>query len=187
MTARQAGRALLLSVAAGLALCGCGGGGSGDEPAAPRPGVSAEFDRDNLALVHDELYTCLRRGLDGVLLASYADGRASISGSYGTADFDARLAAPRATASLLDRGAAEYIGVRANTRRAGARELPEWDLLMFPSARRAEQAVPALAAEAADAAQDGIFVRLVKRSGRGDRARRAEAALSRCLDRSRRG
>jgi len=39
----------------------------------------------------------------------------------------------------------------------------------------------------AGAVQDGIFVRLVKRPGSGNRARAAEAALTRCLDLSRRG
>src|SRR5829696_7654407 len=167
-----------------LALAGCGGdeGGSGK----PRPGVFATLDPDNLALVHDELYVCLRRELPGALLASYLGGQASISDSYGRADFDARLAAPEAEAQLLDAGRAEFIGVRANTRRRAFRKHPEWDILIFSSSADAERAAAAIAQRGARADQDGIFVRVTKRPGLGDRARTAEAALTRCLDLSRR-
>jgi hypothetical protein len=174
----------LLLLAAALPAGGCG---SGDGGRPPRPGVSATLDADNLAVVHDELYACLRKDLPGALLASYLGGQASISDSYNRASFDSRLAAPKAEAALLDAGRAEYIGVRANTRTAAGRELPEWDVLVLPSSPDAERAATALARGGARATQDGIFVRVVKRPGRGDRAGTAEAALTRCLNLSRRG
>ena len=177
-------RAVLLLTAGALALAGCGGeddGGGGG----PRPGVSATLDPDNRALVHDELYMCLRHELPGTLLASYLGGQASISDSYGRADFDARLAAPEAEADLLDAGRAEFIGVRANTRSPRFRAVPEWDILIFSTSADAEQAVTSIA-QLRRADQNGIFVRVTKRAGRGDRARTAEAALTRCLNLSRR-
>ena len=177
-------RPLLLSLALALALAGCGGG---DSNGGPRPGVAASLDADNLARVHDELYTCLRTELPGALLASYLGGQASISDSYNRASFDARLAAPEAEAELLDAGRAEYIGVRANRRGGRGRDQPEWDVLILPTSADAEQATAAVAQERGSADQDGIFVRIVKRPGRGDRARTAEAALTRCLNLSRRG
>ncbi len=64
---------------------------------------------------------------------------------------------------------------------------PEWDLLILPASADAEQATGTIAAAGGRAAQDGIFVRVVKHAGSGDRARTAEAALTRCLDASRRG
>ena len=177
-------RAPLVPLALALALAGCGsGGGSGGEP---RPGVAASLDADNLAMVHDELYTCMRAELPEALLASYLGGQASISDSFNRAGFDERLAAPQAEAKLLDAGRAEFIGVRANTRRSGSGDLPEWDVLILPNAGDAERAAAAIADEHARADQDGIFVRVLKRAGRGDRARTAEAALTRCLNRSRR-
>jgi len=169
-----------------LALVPAGCGGDDGAGGGPRPGVFATLDPDNLALVHDELYVCLRRELPGELLASYLGGQASISDSYSRADFDARLAAPEAEAKLLDAGRAEFIGVRANTRRRSSREHPEWDVLIFSSSAHAEQAAAAIAQARGRADQDGIFVRVTKRPGRGDRARTAEAALTRCLNLSRR-
>ena len=174
---------LLLLVLA-LALGGCGDDESGDRP---RAGVAASLDADNLAMVHDELYTCLRTELPQALLASYLGGQASISDSYNRAGFDERLAAPDAEAALLDAGRAEFIGVRANTRRKGSGALPEWDVLILPTAADAERAATAIAQAQVRADQDGIFVRVLKRAGRGDRARTAEAALTRCLNLSRRG
>ena len=179
-------RSLLLCLALALALAGCGSGDGGAD-GSPRPGVAASLDADNLAMVHDELYTCLRTELPGALLASYLGGQASISDSYSRASFDARLAAPEAEASLLDAGRAEYIGVRANRRGGVGRGQPEWDVLILPTAVDAERAAAAVAEEQGRADQDGIFVRIVKRAGRGDRARTAEAALTRCLNLSRRG
>jgi hypothetical protein len=171
--------------AAALALAGCGGGDDG-AGSGPRPGVSATLDPDNLALVHDELYVCLQREVPDALLASYLGGQASISGDYGRADFDARLAAPEAEVALLGGNRAEFIGVRANTRRPGFRAQPEWDILIFPASADAERAAASIAQEQGRADQDGIFVRVTKRAGRGDRARAAEAALTRCLNLSRR-
>jgi hypothetical protein len=178
-------RAALLPplLAAALMIGGCG---SGDDDGGPRPGVSATLDADNLALVHDELYACLRKQLPGALLASYLGGQASISDSFSRASFDSRLAAPEAESAVLDGGRAEYIGVRANRRTGAGRGLPEWDVLMLPSAADAERATSAVAGERVRAEQDGIFVRVVKRTGAGARARAAEAALTRCLDLSRR-
>jgi len=177
-------RAVLLLLAVALSLGGCGsGGGTGDEP---RPGVAASLDADNLAMVHDELYSCLRSELPSALLASYLGGQASISDSFNRASFDARLAAPKAEAELLDAARAEYIGVRANRRGGKGTGQPEWDVLILPTAGDAERAVEAIAAENAAADQDGIFVRVTKRAGQGDRARTAQAALTRCLNLSRR-
>ena len=68
--------------------------------------------------------------------------------------------------------------MRANRSLPGWRRVPEWDLLILPATSDAEQAAGTL--DGAD--QDGIFVRVVKRAGSGDRARTAEAALTRCLD-----
>ena len=177
-------RAALLLLAVALALGGCGsGGGTGDEPL---PGVAASLDADNLAMVHDELYSCLRTELPSVLLASYLGGQASISDSFSRASFDARLAAPKAEAKLLDAARAEYIGVRANRRGGRGAGLPEWDVLILPTAGDAERAATDVAAESSTADQDGIFVVVTKRPGQGDRARTAQAALTRCLNLSRR-
>jgi hypothetical protein len=178
-------RAPLVPLALALALCGCGGH---DKPGGrPQAGVAASLDAENLAMVHDELYTCLRREIPEALLASYLNGQASISDSFNRAGFDERLAAPDAERALLDAGVAEFIGVRANTRRKRSADLPEWDVLIMPTAADAEQATAAIGRANARAEQDGIFVRVLKRAGRGDRARTAEAALTRCLDLSRRG
>ena len=177
-------RASLVPLALALALAGCGSGGGSDGE--PRPGVAASLDADNLAMVHDELYACMRSELPEALLASYLGGQASIPDSFTRAGFDARLAAPQSEAKLLDAGRAEFIGVRANTRRSGSDDLPEWDVLILPNTGDAERAAAAVADEHDRADQDGIFVRVLKRAGRGDRARTAEAALTRCLNRSRR-
>ena len=172
-------RVLLLLLALALLFGGCGGDG---DSAPPRPGVGTSLDADNLAMVHDELYACLRGALPHVLLANYLNGHASISDVYARSTFDDRLAAPEGERALLDSGRAEFIGVRANRSLGGWRRVPEWDVLILPTSADAEQA----AATLEGAAQDGIFVRLVKRAGSGDRARTAEAALTRCLDASRR-
>jgi hypothetical protein len=178
-------RAVLCLLALAAALLGCGT--SSDGGGEPRPGVAASLDADNLAVVHDELYACLREQLPGALLANYLGGQASISDSYNRASFDERLAAPKAESALLDAGRAEFIGVRANRRGGRGRGLPEWDVLILPTAGDAERAAAAIAEERGRADQDGIFVRVVKRAGRGRRARTAEAALTRCLNLSRRG
>jgi hypothetical protein len=174
-------RTALLLLAVALALGGCGSGSGTDDE--PRPGVAASLDADNLAMVHDELYACLRGALPHVLLANYLNGHASISDVYARSTFDDALAAPVAERALLEAGRAEFIGVRANRSLVGWRRVPEWDLLILPTSADAEQA----AAMLEGAAQNGIFVRLVKRAGGGGRARAAEAALTRCLDASRRG
>ena len=124
--------------------------------------------------------------LPSALLASYLGGQASISDSFNRASFDARLAAPKAEARVLDAARAEYIGVRANRRGGKGADQPEWDVLILPTAGDAERAATAIASENATADQDGIFVRVTKRAGQGDRARTGEAALTRCLNRSRR-
>jgi hypothetical protein len=173
-------RALLLLLALALLFGGCGGDGD-SEP--PRAAVGTSLDADNLAMVHDELYACLRGALPHALLANYLNGHASISDVYARSTFDDTLAAPVPERALLDTGRAEFIGVRANRSLGGWRRMPEWDVLILPTGADAEQA----AATLEDAAQDAIFVRLVKRAGSGDRARTAEAALTRCLDASRRG
>jgi hypothetical protein len=173
-------RALLLLLALALLFGGCGGDGD-SEP--PRAAVGTSLDADNLAMVHDELYACLRGALPHALLANYLNGHASISDVYARSTFDDTLAAPVPERALLDTGRAEFIGVRANRSLGGWRRMPEWDVLILPTGTDAEQA----AATLEGAAQDGIFVRLVKRAGSGDRARTVEAALTRCLDASRRG
>jgi hypothetical protein len=172
-------RALLPLLALALLLGGCGGDGE----STPRPGVGTSLDADNLAVVHDELYACLRAKLPDVLLANYLGGQASITNSLARSSFDERLADPAGERALLDGGRAEFIGVRANRSRPGWQRVPEWDLLILPTRADAEQAATTLEG----AAQDGIFIRLVKRPGDGDRARGAEAALTRCLNASRRG
>ena len=176
-------RSPLLLLALALALVACGD--SETEP--PRAGVGTSLDADNLAMVHDELYACLRKELPDVLLANYLNGQASISDVYGSSSFDETLAAPEAERALLDAGRAEFIGVRANRSKGGWRVVPEWDLLMLPATADAEQAAGAIADGGGRTDQDGIFVRVVKRAGSGDRARAAETALTRCLDASRRG
>jgi hypothetical protein len=165
-----------------LLLAGCGD----ERRPAPKPGVGTSLDADNLAVVHDELYACLREELPDVLLANYLGGQASITNAFGRSSFDERLAAPESEMRLLDAGRAEFIGVRANTRVRRHRGLPEWDVLILPTTADAQQAAADIAAENPTAVQHGIFVRVVKRAGRGDRAGTAEAALTRCLDRSRR-
>ena len=173
-------RALLSLLAIALILGGCGDDRSGGSP---RPGVGTSLDADNLAVVHDELYACLRKALPDALLANYLGGQASITNSLARSSFDERLADPEGERALLDSGRAEFIGVRANRSVPGWRRAPERDLLILPNRADAEQAAGMLAG----AVQDGIFVRLVKRPGSGNRARAAEAALTRCLHASRRG
>lgn len=175
---------LLPLLALALLLGGCGGG-SEREP--PRAGVGTSLDADNLAVVHDELYACLRRALPDVLLANYLAGQASITNRLAKSSFDERLAAPRAERDLLDNGRAEFIGVRANRSLPRWQAVPEWDLLILPTRVDAEQAAGTIADGGGRAGQDGIFVRVVKRAGSGSRARAAETALTRCLDASRRG
>jgi hypothetical protein len=176
-------RSLLALLVLALLVAGCGGEDSGD---GPRPGVGTSLDADNLAVVHDELYACLRAELPDVLLANYLGGQASITNTYGRSSFDERLAAPASEMRLLDAGRAEFIGVRANRRGRGGAGMPEWDVLILPTTADAGQAAAQIAGENPSAAQHGIFVRVVKQAGSGDRARTAEAALTRCLDRSRR-
>jgi len=173
-------RALPCLLALALLLGGCGDDSASE---APRPGVGTSLDADNLAVVHDELYACLRQALPDVLLANYLGGQASITNTLARSSFDERLADPEGERALLDAGRAEFIGVRANRSLAGWRRVPEWDILILPTRADAGQAAGMLEG----AAQDGIFVRLVKHAGGGDRARAAETALTRCLDRSRRG
>jgi hypothetical protein len=175
-------RALLPLLAIALLLGGCGGDSAKE---APRPGVGTSLDQDNLAHVHDEIYACLRDELPDVLLANYLGGQASITNTYGRSSFDERLAAPETTARLIGSGRAEFIGVRANRRDGGGRGQPEWDLLILPAAADAAQAASEIAEERGSVSQSGIFVRVVKRAGTGDRARAAETALTRCLDASR--
>ena len=166
-----------------LLLGGCGE----DTQETPRAGVGTSLDDDNLAVVHDELYACLRKELPDVLLANYLNGQASITNTLAKSSFDESLAAPEPERALLDAGRAEFIGVRANRSKGGWRSTPEWDVLILPASADAEQATATITAAGGRAAQDGIFVRVVKRAGSGDRARTAEAALTRCLDASRRG
>ena len=176
---------LLPLLALALVLGGCDGG---DDSAneTPRAGVGTSLDADNLAMVHDELYSCLRSALPEALLANYLAGQASISDVYGRSSFDEELAAPAAERGLLDAGRAEFIGVRANRSKGGWRRMPEWDLLILPTSADAEQAAGTLADAQGRTDQDGIFVRVIKRAGSGDRARAAETALTRCLESSRR-
>ena len=120
------------------------------------------------------------------LLVLVLGGQASITNSYGRSSFDERLAAPESESRLLEAGRAEFIGVRANRRGGVGRGQPEWDVLILPAAADAEQAAAAIAGEHPRVTQNGIFVRVDKRAGTGKRARTAEAALTRCLDLSRR-
>ena len=173
-------RSPLLLLALALAIFGCGD----SETEAPRAGVGTSLDADNLAMVHDELYACLRKRLPDVLLANYLNGQASITNTLARSSFDERLAAPRPERELLDAGRAEFIGVRANRSLPRWQAVPEWDLLILPTRVDAEQAAAQIRA---GAVQDGIFVRVVKRAGAGEQARTADAALTRCLDASRRG
>src|SRR4051794_1311370 len=78
-------RALLPLLVVALLLGGCGGGDSSRED--PQPGVGTSLDADNLALVHDELYACLRRELPDVLLANYLGGQASITNTLAQSSF----------------------------------------------------------------------------------------------------
>jgi hypothetical protein len=172
-------RALACVLALALLLGGCG-----EDASEPRPaGVGPSLDEENLAVVHDELYTCLHEALPDALLANYLEGQASIADVYARSVFDESLAAPAEERALLDAGRAQFIGVRADRSRPGWRRVPEWDLLILPTRADAEHAADAIAG----ARQDGIFVRVVERPGRGGRARAATAALTRCLDASRRG
>ncbi len=175
-------RLLLPCLALGL-LSGCGGD---EATVSPRPGVGTSLDGDNLAVVHDELYACLQGELPDALLANYLGGQASITSAYGRSSFDERLAAPETESALLEAGRAEFIGVRADRRDGRSRGMPEWDILILPTAADAEQAAAEIATERGSTTQQGIFVRVLKRAGSGDRARAAEAALTRCLQRSRR-
>jgi len=170
---------LLLVLVLALLLGGCGE----DARETPRAGVGTSLDDDNLAVVHDELYACLRKALPDALLANYLGGQASITNSLARSSFDERLADPEGERALLEDGSAEFIGVRANRSLPGWRRVPEWDLLILPASSDAEQAAGTLDG----ATHDGVFVRVVKRAGSGGPARTAEAALTRCLDASRRG
>jgi hypothetical protein len=166
-----------LLIAACLVAPGCGGN---DGQQQPRPGVGAELDQNGLDTVHDSLYECLRRAGGGVL-ARYLHGHASVSDSYSRVAYDDRLAAPRAESEILDAGEAQFIGVRANRRDTADRGRAEVDLLIFRSADRALEAMQALKAEAPGAVQDGIYVRIVKTPGTGERT------IGRCADEARPG
>ena len=167
----------LLLTAACLALASCGGD---DADMQPRPGVGAELDQDGLDTVHDTLYECLRKAGGGVL-ARYLNGQASVADSFSKAEYDDRLAAPEAERRVLDAGDAQFIGVRADRRDPTDRGHADVDVLIFRSADRATETLPALKAEAASAEQDGIYVRIVKRPGTGGRT------LKRCFNEARPG
>ena len=174
-----------LLIAACLLACGCAGGSdsSSSTPApraSPLPGVGATLDQDGLDTVHDLLYVCLRKAGGGVL-ARYINGQASVADTFNKVSYDDRLAAPAAERKILDAGDAQFIGVRANRRDPADRGRADVDVLIFRSADRAEEALPALKAEAASAAQDGIYVRVVKTPGTGERT------LKRCSDEARPG
>ena len=178
-------RPSVLLIAACLAVAGCGGSGDGSAstPAPgspPRPGVGAELDSDNLDMVHDTLYECLRKAGSGVL-ARYVNGQASVADTYNKVAYDDGLAAPKAERRLLDAGDAQFIGVRANRRDRADRGRADVDVLIFRSADRAEEALPALQQEAASAERDGIYIRVVKTPGKG-----AET-LKRCAEEARPG
>jgi hypothetical protein len=176
-------RPSVLLIATCLAVAGCGGGDddSASTPApgsAPRPGVGAELDADGLDMVHDTLYECLRKAGGGVL-ARYINGQASVADSFKNPVYDDGLAAPKAERRLLDAGDAQFIGVRANRRDRAERGHADVDVLIFRSADRAEEALPALQQEAASAERDGIYIRVVKTPGKG-----AET-LKRCSEEAR--
>lgn len=179
-----------LLLAACLAAAGCGGEDTASSTPAPgsppRPGVGAMLDEDGLATVHDALYECLRRAGGGVL-ASYLGGQASVADSFNDVAFDDGLAAPDAERKLLDAGDAQFIGVRANRRDPSERGRGDVDVLIFPSADRAEEALPALQQEARAAIRDGIYVRVVKARGAGAPGRAAAQTLKRCGDDARPG
>jgi hypothetical protein len=180
-----------LMIAACLAAAGCGGD-DGDESstpapgAPPRPGVGATLDQDGLDTVHDNLYECLRKAGGGVL-ARYVNGQASVADTFGNAEYDDRLAAPDAESKLLDAGDAQFIGVRADRRDPADRGRPNVDVLIFPSADRAEEALPALQAEAGSAERVGLFVRVAKSPGSGAPGRKAARALQGCFAEARPG
>jgi hypothetical protein len=174
-----------LVILACLAFAGCGGDGDLESttPApgsAPRPGVGAELDENGLDTVHDTLYECLRKA-GGAVLARYVNGQASVADTFSKADYDDRLAAPKAERKLIGAGEAQFIGVRADRRDAAGRRRADVDVLIFRSADRAEEALPAVQAEAPAAEQDGLYVRVVKRPGSGERT------LKRCSDEARPG
>jgi hypothetical protein len=168
----------VLLIAACLFTCGCGGDDDSGTGTRPRPGVEATLDQESLDTVHDALYECVRKAGSGVL-ARYVNGQASVSDSFKNPEYDDGLAAPKAEREILDAGEAQFIGVRANQRDPGDRGRADVDVLIFPSADRAREAMPGLQAEAADAVQDGIFVRLVKKPGTGGRT------LERCSNEAR--
>ena len=71
--------------------------------------------------------------------------------------------------------------MRADRRDPARRRRADVDVLIFRSADRAEEALPAVQAEAPSAEQDGLYVRVVKRRGTGERT------LKRCSDEARPG
>ena len=174
-----------LMILACIALAGCGGedsGGSGTPApgSPPRPGVGAELDEAALETVHDTLYECLRKAGGGVL-ARYVNGQASVADTFSKVSYDDELAAPDAERKLIEAGDVQFIGVRANRRDRADRGLADVDVLIFRSPDRAQEALPSLSPEAANAEQDGIYVRIVKRPGKGGRT------LKRCFDEARPG
>jgi hypothetical protein len=174
---------LLVTVVATVllgSLSGCGGGGddgvSASATHSPSAASAAPIDEDALLLVHDELVTCAQQD-DSLGLVAHLSGDRAVSDSEvsGGGEYDDTLAAPKTTTGLVETGALQFVGLRADTRhRRGTSDI---DVLIFGSDDEAQKGAQALAQESGGKAeQAGLFVNVTLRDGKGA----AASSLERC-------
>lgn len=151
-----------------LAIAACGRD-DGPRPAAATP------QRDALVATHDEFVTCVQKHDELGLTVRYRDGQAVASTGEGhvRGKFDDRVSAPGAIGALVERGAAQYVGLRSGTG-------PDLDVLILPSPADAEAAAARIAGETGRSpGRTGAFVTVPLTDA--DAPGGTPAALDRCI------